>query len=59
VFVVAKLMQQKRLIIALLISTAILFLWSYFNPVKPPVPPPSPQNQTSPQPTPDGRFNGI
>ena len=29
-------MQQKRLIIALLISTAILFLWSYLVPAKPP-----------------------
>lgn len=29
-------MQQKRLILALLISTAILFSWSYLVPVKPP-----------------------
>ena len=29
-------MQQKRLILALLISTAILFLWSYFFPVSAP-----------------------
>lgn len=29
-------MQQKRLILALLISTAILFAWSYLFPVKPP-----------------------
>jgi len=29
-------MQQKRLILALLISTAILFSWSFFFPVKPP-----------------------
>ena len=29
-------MQQKRLILALLISTAILFSWSYFFPVSPP-----------------------
>ncbi len=29
-------MQQKRLILALLISTAILFSWSYLFPVKPP-----------------------
>jgi YidC/Oxa1 family membrane protein insertase len=29
-------MQQKRLILALLISTAILFSWSYFFPPKPP-----------------------
>jgi YidC/Oxa1 family membrane protein insertase len=44
-------MQQKRLIIALLISTAILFLWSYFVPVKPPQPVPSPTPQASPQQT--------
>src|SRR6185312_5264836 len=41
-------MQQKRLIIALLISTAILFLWSYLVPVKPPQPSPTPENQSSP-----------
>src|SRR5436190_6866309 len=29
-------MQQKRLIIALVLSSAILFLWSYFYPGKPP-----------------------
>ncbi|MFN2512133.1 MAG: membrane protein insertase YidC [Pyrinomonadaceae bacterium] len=29
-------MQQKRLILALLISTAILFAWSFLFPVKPP-----------------------
>jgi YidC/Oxa1 family membrane protein insertase len=29
-------MQQKRLILALVLSTAILFLWSYLYPVKPP-----------------------
>ncbi|MDQ2976669.1 MAG: membrane protein insertase YidC [Acidobacteriota bacterium] len=45
-------MQQKRLIIALLISTAILFLWSYFVPVKPPQSPPTPSTQASPLPTP-------
>src|SRR2546425_13315442 len=43
-------MQQKRLIIALLISTAILFLWSYLVPVqqqKPSATPsPSPQAAT-------------
>ena len=44
-------MQQKRLIIALLISTAILFLWSYFVPVKPPQPTPAPTPQASPQQT--------
>jgi YidC/Oxa1 family membrane protein insertase len=41
-------MQQKRLIYALLISTAILFVWSYFVP-KPPTPI-SPPTQASPQP---------
>src|SRR6266487_4435708 len=55
-------MQQKRLIIALLISTAILFAWSYLVPVKPPqsgsspsastphaatIPSPNPQNRAS------------
>jgi YidC/Oxa1 family membrane protein insertase len=44
-------MQQKRLIIALLISTAILFLWSYFAPV-PPKPAPAPQ---SPSPSPSAQ----
>jgi len=29
-------MQQKRLILALVLSSAILFLWSYFYPAKPP-----------------------
>jgi YidC/Oxa1 family membrane protein insertase len=29
-------MQQKRLLLALIISSAILFLWSYFYPVPPP-----------------------
>lgn len=41
-------MQQKRLIIALLISTAILFLWSYLVPVQQPNPTPAPQSP-SPQ----------
>ena len=41
-------MQQKRLIYALLISTAILFVWSYFVP-KPPTPI-SPPTQATPQP---------
>ncbi len=46
-------MQQKRLVIALLISTAILFLWTYLVPVKPPqqTPPaaqPSPAATSSP-----------
>jgi YidC/Oxa1 family membrane protein insertase len=42
-------MQQKRLIIALLISTAILFLWSYLAPVPPKPAPaaPSPSPQAS------------
>src|SRR6185503_3388544 len=46
-------MQQKRLIIALLIATAILFAWSYFVPTKPPepAPAPAPATQPSPQPT--------
>jgi YidC/Oxa1 family membrane protein insertase len=43
-------MQQKRLVIALLISTVILFAWSYFVPVKPPQP--TPQEQTQSQPSP-------
>ncbi len=46
-------MQQKRLIIALLISTAILFMWSYLAPVPPPPGPapqsPSPQASSSQQ----------
>jgi YidC/Oxa1 family membrane protein insertase len=41
-------MQQKRLIIALLISTAILFLWSYFAPVPQQKPGPTTQSP-SPQ----------
>src|SRR5882724_10917239 len=46
-------MQQKRLVIALLISTAILFLWTYLVPVKPPqTPPPSQPSQPSSQSTP-------
>jgi len=40
-------MQQKRLIFALLISTAILFLWSYLIPQPPPSP--TPATQPSPQ----------
>ena len=45
-------MQQKRLVIALLISTAILFLWTYLVPVKPPAttPPAQPGPQSSPSP---------
>src|ERR1041384_7987805 len=41
-------MQQKRLLLALIISSAILFLWSYFSPV----PPPPKQNASAtPSPT--------
>src|SRR6185295_3143062 len=29
-------MQQKRLLIALVLSSAILFVWSYFFPITPP-----------------------
>ena len=42
-------MQQKRLIFAILISTAILFLWSYLVPVKQPQPGAAPPNQATPQ----------
>jgi YidC/Oxa1 family membrane protein insertase len=49
-------MQQKRLIIALLISTAILFLWNFLvptpQPVAPPANQPSPQQTATPQSTP-------
>jgi YidC/Oxa1 family membrane protein insertase len=44
-------MQQKRLILALLISTAILFAWSYLVPVKPPQPAQPPTSAASPQQT--------
>src|SRR5712691_7976677 len=44
-------MQQKRLILALLISTAILFLWSYLVPVKTPQQIRSPSSTVSPQET--------
>jgi YidC/Oxa1 family membrane protein insertase len=48
-------MQQKRLILALLISTAILFLWTYFVPVSQPppqpTPTPSPSAEATVQPT--------
>ena len=43
-------MQQKRLIFALLISTAILFLWSYLVP-SPQPPVTTPTTQATPQPT--------
>src|SRR5215212_6794980 len=40
-------MQQKRLLLALLLSSAILFLWSYFSPV-----PPRPNQQSGSTPSP-------
>jgi YidC/Oxa1 family membrane protein insertase len=40
-------MQQKRLLIALLLSSAILFLWSYFF-TPPPAPTPDPNATSSP-----------
>jgi YidC/Oxa1 family membrane protein insertase len=45
-------MQQKRLILALAISTAILFLWSYLVPVKPP----QNNNQPSSVPSPSAQV---
>src|SRR5215204_2781507 len=44
-------MQQKRLIYVLVISTAILFIWNYLVPVKPPAPDATPAAQSSPQAT--------
>jgi YidC/Oxa1 family membrane protein insertase len=44
-------MQQKRLILALLISTAILFAWGYLFPVKPPVPDKPAENAAAVTPT--------
>jgi YidC/Oxa1 family membrane protein insertase len=57
-------MQQKRLVIALLISTAILFLWTYLVPVKPPQPTtpaaqPSPSATASPTNSPTPAPNGA
>lgn len=44
-------MQQKRLILALLISTAILFLWAYlFPPTPPPARPTEPAAEAMPSP---------
>jgi len=40
-------MQQKRFILALVISSVILFFWSYFYPVKPPQGPQSSTPQTA------------
>jgi len=47
-------MQQKRLVLALLISTTILFLWTYLVPVKPPqqtAPAAEPSASTTPSPS--------
>src|SRR5262245_24955576 len=44
-------MQQKRLILALVLSSAILFAWSYFYPVKPPQNNQSAAATSSPSPT--------
>lgn len=44
-------MQQKRLILALVLSSAILFAWSYFYPVTPPE---TPQPSASASPSPSG-----
>ncbi len=41
-------MQQKRLLLALVLSSAILFLWSYFYPV---APPPNQQVGATPSPS--------
>src|SRR5919205_421211 len=41
-------MQQKRLLIALVLSSAILFIWSYFFPV---TPPPNQKQGAAPSPT--------
>ena len=55
-------MQQKRLIIALVLSSAILFLWSYFYPGKPPenpqpTPASSPTATATPAPTQSAQSN--
>src|SRR6266446_5446002 len=52
-------MQQKRLVIALLISTAILFLWSYLAPVKPPPTPPPSQSTSQPKPSPSAAATPV
>jgi YidC/Oxa1 family membrane protein insertase len=48
-------MQQKRLLLALVLSSAILFLWSYFYPVtspkQPPGATPSPSASSTPAPS--------
>ena len=43
-------MQQRRFILALVLSSAILFLWSYFYPVKQPQNPQSTTPTTTPSP---------
>jgi YidC/Oxa1 family membrane protein insertase len=42
-------MQQRRLLLALILSSVILFLWTYLNPVKPPA---NPQQAAQPGPSP-------
>jgi YidC/Oxa1 family membrane protein insertase len=52
-------MQQKRLLIALVLSSVILFLWSYFYPVPPPAknPAATPSPAASPTATPPATAN--
>src|SRR5574338_333776 len=50
-------MQQKRLLLALVLSSAILFLWSYFYPVQPPKPGATPSPSASPSATQTGTPN--
>lgn len=45
-------MQQKRLLIALVLSSAILFLWTYFYPVPPPNQKPAPTSSPTAAPGP-------
>src|SRR5262249_30907175 len=47
-------MQQKRLLLALALSTAILLLWSYLFPVKPPQ-----QQAPGPQPSPSPSASRV
>jgi YidC/Oxa1 family membrane protein insertase len=48
-------MQQKRLILALLLSSAILFLWTYFSPK----PPQNPENQPTASATPSAQLGSA